>query len=470
MRLAPSLLFALPALAASIAASPDAAACGGEFSGETENTQVTGHRMIFSISPTATTLWDQFSYTGNPTSFAWVLPTKGVVTVGVSSDALFENLDADTQVVVGPPALDCPPPPSCYHGFTDGSSGASGTGSGGGGVVNVTAAQVVGPYQTVQLSSSDPNALTSWLTTNGYDIQPNFAPVVSTYVYEGFDFLAIKLVPGASVTAMQPVRITTPGAGASLPLRMVAAGVGASVPITLWIFGEGRYEATNFPGFLITEDQLVWDFAASSSNYTALKLAGFNRTNGRGWLSEASTPFSEYLLQNQLTGLVQTDPMDSGYGDATGTGAVTELNDDLAALWGNVDPNQLWVTRLEASLSRAALAADLTLGVSADQSQIPLGLTAKNAINTPVCTVYPPCPTSSNGGAGGATGNSTTGSGATGGKSGSGGAGGAGGSPSSPGGGCAVSGGEGDGPVTLGGLAALAALGLVLGRRRRAAR
>ena len=51
-------------------------------------------------------------------------------------------------------------------------------------------------------------------------------PVIDAYVAEGFNFLALKLVPGQGVDSMRPVRVTTPGAAATLPLRMVAAGTG----------------------------------------------------------------------------------------------------------------------------------------------------------------------------------------------------------------------------------------------------
>ena len=129
MRLGTSLLLALPVLASAFLAAPDAAACGGCFHqpGETESTQVTGHRMIFSISQTETTLWDQFSYAGTPSSFAWVLPTKGVVTVGLSSDALFQNLDAETQVTVLQPQLNCPQPTFCPGDGTGASDGSGGS-------------------------------------------------------------------------------------------------------------------------------------------------------------------------------------------------------------------------------------------------------------------------------------------------------------------------------------------------------
>src|SRR6185312_3561231 len=104
MRLGLSLLLSLPLVASGTLAAGDAAACGGCFTGQNVDSQVTGHKMIFSISQAQTTLWDQISYSGDPGSFAWVLPTHGPVTVGLSSDALFQNLDLETQVTVIPPS------------------------------------------------------------------------------------------------------------------------------------------------------------------------------------------------------------------------------------------------------------------------------------------------------------------------------------------------------------------------------
>ena len=101
------------------------------------------------------------------------------------------------------------------------------TGSG----VTVIAEEVVGPYETVQLQSSDPTALQDWLDAHGYVVPADVQGVVTQYVNEGFDFLAMRLVPGQGTSAMRPVRITSPGAGLTLPLRMVAVGTGAITPI-----------------------------------------------------------------------------------------------------------------------------------------------------------------------------------------------------------------------------------------------
>src|SRR5262249_27387900 len=148
----------------------DAAACGGCFALPSENTEISSERMIVTISQTQSTLYDEIQYSGNPSDFAWVLPINGQVTVGLSSDALFQELDRLTAVPVNAPAVQC----GCgYYGYGTG-TGSTGTGSGAGGSsgsgVTVISQTVVGPYQTVQLKSTNPTALTDWLAMNGYNI------------------------------------------------------------------------------------------------------------------------------------------------------------------------------------------------------------------------------------------------------------------------------------------------------------
>jgi MYXO-CTERM domain-containing protein len=405
MHLSKSFLLAIPLAALALSPARDAKACGGCFHEpgiqQMDMTQVTGHRMIFSISKTQTTLWDQITYMGDPKSFAWVLPIKGMADIGVSSDALFGNLEQETQIVINSPFISCPSPPQCNSaGFA---AGAGGGGMNEDGGVTVTAQKVVGPYDTVQLSSSDPAALTNWLTQHNYKVPPDIDPIIAAYVKEGFDFVAIKLVPNMGISSMKPIRVTTMGATPTLPLRMVAAGVGATTPITLWILSESAYKPSNFGSFEITDDDLVWDWTSMSSNYADLKSKAF--AAGKGWLIEAGEPFTPYLLQGNLTSLAMYDPMNSGYADDMGMGAPAAAAADLATLFAGIDPASTWITRLHAELPRAALATDLAVGAWATQTPVSRNLTAKKTTGTPpMCPTYPPCGTGGAGGGGGAGG------------------------------------------------------------------
>jgi MYXO-CTERM domain-containing protein len=187
---------------------------------------------------------------------------------------------------------------------------------------------------------------------------------------------------------MRPVRVTTPGAGIGLPLRMVAAGTGAVTAVTLWVLGEGRHEPANFPSFTIEPKEVVWDWAASDSNYAKLKEAGFEDSNGAGWLVETALQFSSTNFESNIYNSI--DFGQSGYGGPMSTyeEVQAEAQEDMAKLFGTLDPAQVWVTRLHAELPRAQLGKDLEVGASMTQEQVQNFIQCEKAVGTP-----PPCPT-----------------------------------------------------------------------------
>jgi MYXO-CTERM domain-containing protein len=393
-------------LASAVLAERDAEACGGCFvpqppPGETESV-ITDHRMILSVSPVQTTLYDEIRYQGNPSSFAWVLPINGDAKVGLSSDTLFQALDRTTSTVVQAPNPNCPAPPSnCnFFGGADGTQTPS-AGAADAGAVIVTHEETVGPYETVQLHSTDPNALNAWLTSHGYQIPTDVQPVIAAYVTEHFDFLALKLVPGAGVQSMRPVRVTTAGASPVLPLRMVAAGTGATVGITLWVVADGRWEPQNFPSFTITDKDLVWDWTSSSSNYTTLRTQNEANLGGRGWEIESSTSQTQQTIRQYVLSLGRFPGVgpDAGpdYLPVTDpdSGVVTETsdavrNEDLDTLFAGIGQNngQVRITRVRSDLVHAALVSDLSLQAATDQSVLSNVRQVTRESGEPLCPVY----------------------------------------------------------------------------------
>src|SRR5580698_2253768 len=103
--------------ALALAGERDAVACGGCFHTPPPPNQttsdITDERMLLTTSPTQTTLYDQIQYSGNPSSFAWVLPIHGTVTVGLSADVLFDSVDLLTATDVVAPPPSCPAAPNC---------------------------------------------------------------------------------------------------------------------------------------------------------------------------------------------------------------------------------------------------------------------------------------------------------------------------------------------------------------------
>ncbi len=388
MRFASWSVVLTAALISTYALEHEASACGACI-GEV-NTVVTDHRMVLSISQDQSTLYDQIRYTGNPASFAWVLPIKGTVQVGLSSDVVFQTLDQFTTTRIRPPSLNCagpkntcPPQPA--------EAGVALSPSEGGGVT-VTKTEVVGPYETVQLKATDANALETWLTMNGFTIPASVKPVIDTYVSEKFDFLAMKLLPNQGVSSMRPVRVTTPGANAVLPLRMVAAGTGATVGITLWVIGEGRYEPQNFPTFFISGDEITWDWTQNKSNYVTLRAQKTAASGGRGWELENATTLAGQQIESYAMspGGAADDylPVTDAQGTTVKTPVEARTEDFSTLLHGVTMPR---ITRLRADLAHAALDADLVMTASTDQSEVPTFRQATLESAEPSCPIYDGC-------------------------------------------------------------------------------
>jgi hypothetical protein len=340
-------LIVLAGVAASLGLCFEAQACGGCFGPPTSPTLVTGHRMAFAVSDTRTVLWDQFEYEGDPEDFSWVLPVLPGAYVEVADGAWLTALDTFTSTIVTPPQLNCP----MGGGFDDEDSGGGcgcapmGGDDEGGALaptsgsqqhqpppVTVVRQETVGPYDTVVLRSTDPDALRAWLTSHDYVVPEEIEPVIDAYVSEGNDFLALRLSPGVGVRQMQPVRVITPGGDYLLPLRMVAAGVGSLVDIKLFVIAEQRYAMPDIAEVTVPLNDLTYDFATNTHNYLELRAAALAQNRGKSYVTSYARS-AAFFRPNQLpTGANQTYSLaDNGniYASATTLG---EMYFDQAAL------------------------------------------------------------------------------------------------------------------------------------------
>ena len=401
--------------AVTFAGQRPASACGGCFHPPTQTvSDITDERMLLSVSSSQSTLYDQIEYSGSPSSFAWVLPIHGTVTVGLSAAVLFDSIDALTATQINPPPQNCPAP-NCAFG-----QGASGAGSSSGGpagdfaapAVQVLAQANVGPYATVQLHASDSSALDSWLLTNGFNIPAAVQPILDAYVKEGFDFLAMKLLPNQGVQAMRPVRVTMPGASLSLPLRMASVGTGAVTGITIWVVADGRYEPQNFPFFHIEDSQLVWDWSSNISNYTTLRVQNEAKLKNAGWEIESSIALNQQIDQERdperrpvlrkrpgfgysrrrHAGLSSGRTADAGAsaGDAGYESAEEVRDDDVNTLFAGLNGSTVRVTRIRSDIAQAAMTSDFVLQASSDQSEVSNVRNVTQAVNL-TCPIYNGC-------------------------------------------------------------------------------
>jgi len=393
-----------------------AAACGGCFHPPTQTvTDITDEKMLLVVSGTQTTLYDQIEYSGSPSNFAWVLPIRGTVAVGLSADVLFASIDTLTATQIVPPPSNCPVPNCVYAGLSGSGGTAGGAAFNAASAADASAVTVltqanVGPYETVQLQSTDGSALDDWLTDNGYNVSASVQPILDAYVAEGFNFLAMKLLPDQGVQAMRPVRVTTPGASLTLPLRMASVGTGAITGITIWVVADGRYEPQNFQYFYIPTSEIVWDWASSSSNYTTLRVQQEANYMNAAWEIESSINLNEQLITNVIqsggqyygNGYASSVPVDAtldylpvgdpdaGGGDGGSETAEEVRADDIAALFAGLTGPTVRVTRIRSDIAQTAMTSDFTLEAATDQSELSNVRDLTLSVNL-TCTIYSGC-------------------------------------------------------------------------------
>jgi hypothetical protein len=221
--------------------------------------------------------------------------------------------------------------------------------------------------------------------------------------------------------------------------------VGANVGITLYVMGDGRYQAQSFPNGVVQDSQLVWLHAQAQSNYETVAEQIMQGAGGRTWLTEFSQPvflpgspsqtsadgyqcgpsvgggagggastFNTQSLPDlyyaQCLCLTACPELPDASDDAAGVsspdgGCDTCAGfDDLSVAVTGLDPSSTWLTRMRAILPASALTAgDLVLQAASPQVTVSNQYTVKTYDDP----TYNPCQTASgngaNGGGGGCT-------------------------------------------------------------------
>lgn len=211
---------------------------------------------------------------------------------------------------------------------------------------------------------------------NGYNISASIEPVLMNYIDMRMDFVAVRLRGTAGIQRMAPLKITMPGMQAVLPLQMVAAGVSEKVGLLLMVLGNSRYEAANFPNFVVENANLTYDFSARTDGMAAFRAESrrLDQIAGGGWQTESALPQDRSQLERFARAYPQSPPGPDGM-------SASVQADVITALAGIDGP--LMLTRLRAELPTSALTRDLRLQASAANtlsSRYEFGA----ALNTPV--------------------------------------------------------------------------------------
>jgi len=402
-----------------------AEACGGAFFPErSETVAVRGHQMAVSISKKQTVVWDRIEVDGDPSELAWVIPVHEGATLELSSEQWFTALATNTQASLrtaggsgsGSGGGGC----GCGSASTLGDGTAGSPGSKGG--VTVLERTNVGPYDAAKLRAKDPGSIRAWLLANGFKIPDEIGPVLDQYTREGFDFIALRVRPGAAAAGLQPLRLTTPGADPTLPLRMSRAGVKTSAALTLFVLGEGRYRVQGFDEVPVARGNLA--FNGSGSNYDDVVKAQLAAGDGRRFVVEHAkndgAGLADAVFAANGSCIPSANPPSLGSGTEAGTstdagvdaavedagqdaevdagedpdageGGVADAAPDGASLPPPEEPSPvavntcattdlavardgmsgaLWITRLRAQLPASAFAADLRFEANPAQEEV----------------------------------------------------------------------------------------------------
>ncbi len=382
---------------------------------------VTDHRMVVSIGPTQTTLWDQIRYAGDASEFLWVLPIGDAahVQIGVADNAFVNAIDDLTAPVVTAPLLgacvrDPNAPTPSGGGYSPGYGSGGGGGCGFGGsfysassdsgsyysdvaardatrsadtgvdVGGAVAAADVGPYRA-ELVRAQPDALghittlTEFLAGRGITVDQNLRPAVQYYTDRHSDFLVLTLRPSYGVQQMQPVRVTFPGYNPALPLRMVAGGAADDLGLLVMVIANAPMAPEGWTNRIIPRDHLVYDFATSRSNYSSLFTSTVSASGGSAWITESivgtRADTMAYVPVSTMPPMMGSDQL-----QVTPSPPYADRAIAFQGLSGD-----LFVTRLRTRLPVSALGRDLMFTPSTFTAFGP-------EIGAPIAQNAPPCP------------------------------------------------------------------------------
>jgi len=251
------------------------------------------------------------SFEGDAEDFAWVIPVPNLPEIAVTDAELFWELSDFT-------AADVPRGGGCE-------------GEGAPGDVDVIEEQVVGPYATAILSSTNATALADWLNANGYVFPEEGEEIVSEYIEKEWYFVATKInaveegtgealaegdiepivLSFASNQTVYPLRISSLSATNATPpevlLYVLADHVMVPEQYPLYI-GYGNWEdnafTLEFGDNVLIEDLSGYEILPELVS-TYLPGDEFYLTKMRGWIS------ADQMVDIQMVGYEEWDSLDS---------------------------------------------------------------------------------------------------------------------------------------------------------------
>ncbi len=276
--------FAMAGLAAAVTVvwAHPARACGGFFCNSQPISQ-SGEQIAFAVDGDAVDAHVQITYAGEAPKFAWVVPVQQKPTLSVGSAAFFTYLASLTQPTY---QLEYTAGSQCQMYFAEDAAGGipPSPSNGGGKGVEVVSQESVGPYEAATLKATDADALTQWLTDNGYNLTVQGAAALKPYVGPTYYFVALKLQSGKSTGDLRPIVLHMEGSKPCIPIRLTAIAADPNMPITAYFLSSGRAVPMNFEHVVLNEQRIDW--LNYGSNYTSVAQAAVKEAGGHAFLTE----------------------------------------------------------------------------------------------------------------------------------------------------------------------------------------
>lgn len=287
---------------------PDRAdASGGTFRDAEVSTSVeqSAETVLLVRDGAHTELHVQIAYTGDPDSFAWIVPVPAAPELAVGSQALFDRMRIATEVRFSTEVrletckdddddddapheddeeLACGSPIS-FEGFT-------------GDYAEPEPPEEpepeppngirVGAYDVELLEAGSVDEVEQWLDLHAFQRDPDAPAVLQQYIDEGFVFVAFTLLDGVAEGEIHPLVIRYEGEP-SLPLRLTQIAAIDDMSVRVLALDETRTVPTNY--FHVELDPVRIDWLDEGRNYEEVVARAIDETGtGRGFVTEYAGP------------------------------------------------------------------------------------------------------------------------------------------------------------------------------------
>ncbi|MFT5357717.1 MAG: hypothetical protein ACI9KE_004954 [Polyangiales bacterium] len=212
--------------------------------------------IIFEVGETTVSAHVLIRYQGKASTFAWIVPVPNAPELELSETFAFAFLDQATRPRVDVEVQDlCPSPnyecayhdPCPFDGGWGPTSDAAPSDAGPSAMptpVDVLGRETIGAYETITFAAGDAAAAVAWLREEGFLVNATSAPFMQPYADAGMVFVAARLVAGADVDELRPLKMTYEGTVPMIPLRLTAVGTQPELTVTSFIFSNnGAYYA-----------------------------------------------------------------------------------------------------------------------------------------------------------------------------------------------------------------------------------